>query len=144
MRNDDYSGGDAAGVVAGARRRTWAEPEARKPLTRKQRVEVFMSTDGHCYVCGRKLIGGAWDAEHPQALALGGSDDISALRPICRPCHKPKTAADKATIEKYKRIRDRHIGAKRSRSPMPFGKHSKLKRRMDGRVVNRETGELVR
>ena len=104
-----------------------------------------MSTDGTCYVCGQKLRGDTWDAEHPQALSLGGPDDISVLRPICRPCHKTKTAGDKATIEKCKRVRDRHIGAKKqSRTPMPCGRTSKLKRRMDGSVVDRETGERVR
>ena len=30
-----------------------------------------MSTDGTCYVCGQKLRGDTWDAEHPQALSLG-------------------------------------------------------------------------
>jgi len=117
--------------------RVWLEPEKRRPLTRKQRVEVFMSTDGRCYVCGQKLRGDAWEAEHPLALALGGSDEISSLRPICRPCHKPKTAADKAAIGKCKRIRDRHIGAKRSKCPMPGSRESGWSKRMDKTVERR-------
>ena len=31
-----------------------------------------------------------------------------------------------------------HIGASKSRSPMPFGKGSKFKRKMDGTIVRRE------
>jgi 5-methylcytosine-specific restriction endonuclease McrA len=135
MERTVNSGGEAAGVDAGARR--WVEPEKRHPLTRKQRVEVFMSTDGRCYVCGQKLRGDAWEAEHPQALALGGSDGIADLRPICRPCHKPKTADDKRAIEKCKRVRDRHIGAKRSRTPLPGSRASGWKRKMDGTVERR-------
>lgn len=109
----------------------------RKPITRKQRVAVFMAASGCCYICGQKLRGEAWDVEHPLALALGGSDDIADLRPVCRPCHKAKSATDKGAIEKGKRVRDRHIGAKRSKTPMPFGRGSKWKKKMNGEVVER-------
>lgn len=96
--------------------RRWIEPEERKQLTRKERVTVFLSTDGRCYVCGQKL-GSEWHAEHPQALALMGKDDIAAQRPICIPCHKPKTALDRKSIAKAKNVRDKHIGARKAKKP---------------------------
>jgi 5-methylcytosine-specific restriction protein A len=116
---------------------TWSQTPDRPSISRKQRVVIFMKTDGHCYACGQKLRGDAWEAEHPLARELGGSDDIEALLPICSPCHKPKTAADQKAIAKVKRIRDKHIGAARSKSPMPCGRNSRYKKLMNGKVVTR-------
>lgn len=113
----------------------WEPTPDRPSLSRKQRVVVFMSTDGCCYKCGQKLRGDAWEAEHPQARELGGSDAIEDLRPICIPCHKPKTAKDKAVIAKVKRIRDKHIGATvKSRSSFSTNRDSKWKKKMNGKV----------
>jgi hypothetical protein len=119
----------------------WTLPQLRKSLTRKQRVQIFMKTDGRCHECGQRLEIKGWDAHHPQALALLGPDDIDALVPLCKPCHKVDTADDVKTIAKCKRVRDKHIGAKKSKSPLPFGRDSPLKKKMDGSVVKRETGE---
>jgi 5-methylcytosine-specific restriction endonuclease McrA len=95
-------------------------------------------SDGHCYACSQKLRGDAWEAEHPQARELGGSDDIDALMPICIPCHKPKTAADQKTIAKAKRVRDKHIGAVKRKSSFPTNRDKPFKKRMDGSVVLRD------
>jgi hypothetical protein len=46
---------------------------------------------------------------------------------------------DAPMIAKVKRIHQRHVGAKKSRSPMPFGRNSKLKRKMDGTIVRRDS-----
>lgn len=117
--------------------RVWTLPEARKSLSRKQRVAIFMKTDGRCYVCTQRLDVKGWDAEHPQALELLGPDDIEALMPICKPCHKVKTAGDRRAIAKANSTRDRHIGALKSRHPMPCGRNSKWKKKMSGDVVPR-------
>jgi hypothetical protein len=42
-------------------------------------------------------------------------------------------------IAKVKRIRQRHIGAKQSRSPLPGGRRSQWKKKMDGSVVRRDS-----
>jgi hypothetical protein len=41
-------------------------------------------------------------------------------------------------IAKVKRIHQKHVGAKKSKSPMPMGRNSKWKRKMDGTIVRRE------
>ncbi len=123
--------------------RTWIKTPDRPSLTRKQRVEIYMRTDGRCYLCSQKIRGGEWEAEHPIARELGGTDDPTELMPCCIPCHKVKTAKDKGTIAKAKRVRDKAIGALKSKSPMPCGRTSPRKRRMDGTVVWRDSGEPV-
>jgi hypothetical protein len=120
------------------RRRTL--PEMRKNLSRKERVTIFMKTDGRCYKCGQKLETKGWDAEHTQALELLGPSDIDALLPICKPCHKIKTAGDRKAIAKCNRVRDKHIGA----VPKKQSRQSKYRKKMDGTVVWRETGERVK
>lgn len=117
--------------------RRWTAPELRKSLSRKDRVSIFLKTDGHCYKCGQKLEAKGWDAEHPQALALMGPDDIDALMPICKPCHKTKTAEDKKAIAKCNRVRDGHIGAKKSRNPMPGSRNSNWKKTFNHGWVRR-------
>lgn len=123
--------------------RTWTLPEARKNLSRKQRVAIFMKTDGRCYVCSQRLEIKGWDVEHPQALELLGPDDIEALMPICKPCHKVKTADDKRAIAKANSTRDKFIGAKKSRNPLPGSRGSRMRIKMDGTVVDRATGEVI-
>jgi hypothetical protein len=41
-------------------------------------------------------------------------------------------------IAKVKRIHQKHVGAARSKSPMPLGRNSQFKRKMDGTIVRRE------
>jgi hypothetical protein len=97
-----------------------------------------MKTDGRCYKCNQRLEIKGWDAEHPQALELLGPDDIEALMPICKPCHKVKTADDIGKVAKARSARDKHIGAKRPRNPLPGSKASPWRKRMDGTVERRE------
>jgi 5-methylcytosine-specific restriction enzyme A len=123
---------------------TWAQTPKRPALSRKQRVAIYMKTDGRCYICGQKIRGGAWEAEHPIARQLGGTDAPEALMPCCIPCHKRKTAKDASAIAKSKRIRDKHIGALKSETPMKCGRNSPYKRKMNGKLVWRDTGEPVR
>lgn len=73
----------------------------RKAMTRARAAKIFLRENGCCYLCRRKLRVGVdkYEIEHPDPLALGGSDDDADLRVVCIECHKPKTkqdAADKA------------------------------------------------
>ena len=50
----------------------------RKPLTRKQRIELFEQHGGICHICGTKIHasrGEAWEVEHVEALEISGRDD---------------------------------------------------------------------
>jgi hypothetical protein len=87
-----------------------------------------------------KVIPGQdWAVSHEIPLEAGGLDDASNWLVAHRTCHRQHTAkVDAPLIAKVKRIHQRHIGAKKSRNPMPGGRGSKWKKRMDGSVVLRD------
>jgi 5-methylcytosine-specific restriction endonuclease McrA len=110
----------------------------RKTVSTKARVALFQKHGGMCHICGGKInVGEGWELEHIIPFALGGEDEEHNWALAHTKCHKAKTKDDVATIAKAKRREARHIGAKKSKSPMPFGKGSKFKRKMDGTIVER-------
>lgn len=111
--------------------RTWQLPTERKPLTRKQRAELFMRADGRCENpdCGVKLTAKGWEADHAEELWTGGSNDISNYRVLCKPCHAAKTGKMATQRAKESRVRDKHIGAWQPKGkPMPGTKRSGWKK----------------
>lgn len=92
------------------------EVAKRRSFTPKQRLQILLNGNGRCYVCKTKLAD-EWHAEHPVPRALGGPDDLDALRPICLPCHSPKTKADVAQIAKAKRQSKLSLSEPRTVSP---------------------------
>jgi len=109
-------------------------------ITAKMRVDIFLRHDGVCHLCKLKVIPGEeWDVSHEIPLEAGGRDDDSNWLVAHRRCHRTHTATvDAPLIAKVKRICARHLGAKKSRTPMPLGRNSKWKRKMDGTIVRRE------
>ena len=109
-------------------------------ITAKMRADIFMNRGGVCHLCNMKVIPGEdWDVSHEIPLEAGGSDTPDNWLVAHRKCHRHHTATvDAPLIAKVKRIHQRHIGAKKSRTPMPFGRGSKFKRKMDGTVVRRD------
>jgi 5-methylcytosine-specific restriction protein A len=104
----------------------------RRSLSPTRRVKIFEDAGGRCHICEGKIFGKEWDVEHVIPLALGGADDASNMRPAHKSCHGEKTKADAASWSKAKRIRAKHIGAKR-----PSGFQSKYRKKMNGEVVLR-------
>ena len=62
---------------------------------------------------------------------------IRELQLLCVPCHKAKTKRDVRQIAKTKRVIKKLAGLKASRHPMPFGRNSRLKKKLDGTIVAR-------
>lgn len=126
--------------------RRWSLPEDRKPLTRKQRADLFLRQDGKCPNCGQRLeIKGGRPVcidEHVNPLWRGGSNDLANRELWCIPCTKPKTAGESGERAKGNRVRDKHIGAI-DRSNKSGGFSKRFSRKMDGTVVDRETGEII-
>lgn len=80
-----------------------------------------------------------WEADHEVVREHGGSDDPPNVRPLCLHCHKEKTAKDAGRIAKARRQRDQNFGIKRSSRPMPFGRGSALKKKLNGQIVPRHS-----
>jgi hypothetical protein len=111
----------------------------RKSISTKQRVELFNEHNGICHICGGKInVGEAWEVEHRIPFAMGGEDSKSNWAPAHSKCHRTKTTDDVGAIAKAKRREARHIGINVSRTPLPFGKKSAFKRKLDGTVVRRD------
>jgi hypothetical protein len=92
-------------------------------------------------VCTQKLMPGGFIFEHVRPLGLGGEDSDDNIRLTCKGCASDKTKADMAAITKAKRQKTAHLGMKKSKTPLPFGRGSKLKKKMDGTVVRRDQCE---
>ena len=111
----------------------------RKSISAKQRLKVFTDHKGECHICGGKIgVGEGWQIEHVIPFAMGGADDESNWRPSHIKCHRTKTTDDVGKIAKAKRREARHLGVNVSRTPLPFGKRSAFKRKLDGTVVRRD------
>lgn len=125
--------------------RTLIAPTKRRAMTKHRRVTIFLAHDGICCLCGQKIRDGeTWIVEHLTALALGGEDSDENCRPAHERCRRVKDKADAKAIAKRNRIVDAgYRGEGKPRSRFPGSKASRLKRTIDGRVVDRATGEEI-
>lgn len=93
-----------------------------------------------CACCGMPITpssGLEWD--HRVPLELGGEDDLENLQPLCRACHKGKTAEDVGRIAKARRVRDRHVGVRPThKRKLPGSKGSGWKQTISRGWVRRE------
>ena len=111
---------------------------SRSEFPRKVKAAAFERAKGFCEGCGAKLATGRIEYDHRVPDALGGEPTLDNCVVLCRACHGEKTATgDVPRIAKMKRQRDRHIGAHASKNPIPGGRKSKWKRKLDGTVVER-------
>lgn len=107
------------------------------------KLRIWERHEGRCYLTGRKIMpGDPYDFDHITALCNGGRHAESNLAPVLREAHKAKTADDRAMKAKVDRMRKKHLGFA-SPSRMPGSKNSTVKRKLDGRLVDRATGEPI-
>lgn len=111
----------------------------RKAMTPQRRLRVFEKHRGLCCICHLRIDGTRekWIVEHVRALELGGEDHDDNCAPAHEACGREKTRTDHAMAAHAKRVKIRHLGIAQSRSPLPHGRNSPTKRKMDGSVVPR-------
>ncbi len=79
--------------------------------------------------------------DHIVPLWLGGRNSESNLQAVTSESHKRKTAAEAKVRAKCNRTRKKHLGIAKAKSSLS---HPRFKRCMDGTVVDRRTGEVIR
>ena len=114
----------------------------RKNMTPRLRLKIWETHKGICVLCRDKIDGvrERWVVEHLVPLALGGEDAESNMGPAHEGCALVKTfgkSGDIAKAAKAKRVKSKHLGIKKSKNPLPGGKGSRLKKKIDGSVVPR-------
>jgi len=67
----------------------------RSPTDPTTRRCVISRSEGQCASCHGPP---PFDVDHIVPVALGGTDDLSNLQALCKPCHRRKTSSDVATI----------------------------------------------
>lgn len=104
-----------------------SSPDAKVPP--HVRLRVFDAHKGRCHISGRRIEAGeAWELDHIVALVNGGEHRESNLAPALKDKHREKTAADVAEKSKVARMRMKHLGLWKSRTPMRSKKRSTFAR----------------
>jgi 5-methylcytosine-specific restriction endonuclease McrA len=122
--------------------------EKRKPLTTKQRVELFRSSGGKCCICGLPIQGAVegWDVyegedfidEHIEPLWRNGTNDLKNRGVAHVKCARKKTAKEATDRSKVRRTALKMYGFKKSKNPMRGGKRDVFKKKLNGTVVRRD------
>ena len=115
----------------------------RKRLSTRDREALLVRESFTCHLCGLPIVpGDRWEVSHEIALACGGEDIDSNRRAAHWRCHAYHTATETLpAAAKARRIYQRHHDMHRSRRPLPAGRGDRRKRTIDGRVIDRVTGE---
>ncbi len=121
---------------------------SRRRMSTAQRRAFYVQACGDaefpaCNICGLSVLPGQkWVESHmPVPHALGGR----ATGVAHKHCNRERWAKVEAPmLAKVDRVYDKHRGIHVSRSPMAGGQDDPRKRTMDGRVVDRVTGETWR
>ena len=112
----------------------------RQEFPKRVKVDAFERSGGRCEKCTARLVPGKFRYDHVIPDALGGEPTLENCQVICLACDAPKTnGEDIPAIAKANRVRNKHIGAHTpTRRPLPGGRNSKFKIKLDGTVVLRE------
>lgn len=74
----------------------------RKKLSKKERLEVYSKTNGHCAYCGCEIPFKGFNADHVECLAWNGieADTVDNMLPSCRSCNNYKHTM---TLEEFRK-----------------------------------------
>lgn len=121
----------------------WIAKHDDQKVPDRVRQRVFDREGGICHLTGEKIdpVRDEWDLDHKVALILGGEHRETNLFPAKREPHRRKTAVEMKVKSKIARTRKKHLGIAKPKSSLS---HPRFKRCMDGTVVDRRTGEIIR
>ena len=116
--------------------------DPRIKLTEQKAAKLFLERHGHCRECGSAIGPNrpkkTWIVEHVIALENGGSNDWDNLGITCTDCKAAKDARDHKLAAKIRSVATKHLlPMSMRRSKMPFGRDSKLKRKLNGQIEER-------
>lgn len=108
------------------------ETTPRRSMSPQRRLRIFEAHKGVCVLCSKPIDGvrDKWTIEHMRALGLGGEDDDKNCGPAHEACRRVKDKEDVSSIAKAKRVKARHVGAKKPTGKLQgpgFPKHEKRK-----------------
>ena len=111
----------------------------RSRLSPRARLAIWERARGICVLCERRIDGvrERWIIEHIRALELGGADEPDNMGPAHETCAAAKTRNDHHRAAKAKRQKIQHLGAAKTKRPLPCGKQSRWKKKIDGTIVPR-------
>jgi 5-methylcytosine-specific restriction protein A len=92
----------------------------RRHISNTERARLFTLHKGICHLCGWKIDGihEDWQVEHVIPWAMTRDDSDENRKPAHVKCHAVKTTDDRKNLAKADRIRMKHQGSWRSKSPM--------------------------
>jgi len=119
---------------------------SRKEFSKSVKSKAAERASGKCEQCGKKLRVGEFHYDHRVANGLGGTPTFDNCMVLCLPCHKDKTRLhDNPIMQKADRQRKAIAQAIRTpQNPMPFGRKSGLKMKINAEIVDRRTGQVLR
>ncbi|MFC1456171.1 HNH endonuclease [Microvirga arabica] len=112
----------------------------RARLSPSMRLAIWEQAKGVCVLCERRIDGvrERWIIEHIRALELGGEDEPGNMGPAHETCARVKTRDDHHHAAKARRQKIRRLGAEKTNRPLPCGRQSRWKKKIDGSIVPRE------
>jgi hypothetical protein len=69
---------------------------------------------------------------------LNGDNSAPNRAPAHEKCARAKTSVEAKQRASIRKKAERHFGAHTSKNPMPFGRKSKWKKKMNGEIVPRD------
>lgn len=112
----------------------------RQEFPKKVKLAAWQRSGGICECgCGVKIISGDGpEYDHRIEDAIGGDPTLENCVVMRKRCHDAKTKRRRPELDKTRRLFEKQINARKSSKPMPCGRNSPLKKKMNGEVVPRE------
>jgi 5-methylcytosine-specific restriction protein A len=116
----------------------------RKSYNVAQRRAIFEANDGICWRCRTKIdtLKEEWHVGHVGVAHSFGGEVVAPEHKSCnmKDCYEVVIPA----VAKSNRIWSKRNEKKTSRNPVPGSKNSKFKKCMNGDVIERATGKVIR